>query len=73
VHLVGFIVRIREKELPALFKGRIANPTPANTVLPSVVTVCREDFKLPYTQSIFRRSLISTKGINFCVMSRIRA
>ena len=53
VHLVGFIIRIREKELPALFKGRIANPTPANTLLPSVVTVCRENFKLPYTQSIF--------------------
>ena len=72
VHLVGFVVRIREKELSALLKGQIANPTPANTLLPSVVIMCHENFKLPYTQSILRCSLISTKAIHFCVMTRIR-
>ena len=46
------------QKLPALFKGRIANPTPANTLLPSVVVACHENFKVPYTQSILRCSLI---------------
>jgi hypothetical protein len=38
------------KDLPAILKGRIANPRPASTLLPSGVVACHENFNLFKTQ-----------------------
>jgi len=47
-----------------ILKGRIANPTPASTLLPSVVVACHENFNLFKTQ---RRLLyLKTQSVPRC-------